>query len=96
MTTAEPNAERRSWLGIQLEHAAGVLGVTTVPKPQLLTALDWSEGDCQLRAELITLAPSPVGILRPDVINDVRTTCSTARADRGPICLEPSRVSKRT
>ncbi|MGH8574446.1 MAG: aminoglycoside phosphotransferase, partial [Gammaproteobacteria bacterium] len=112
MTTAEPNAERRGWLGTHLEHAAGVLGVTTtgtpvfgwhdrtigtrvstadgehwlrvvaemshwasgafwtgnhdaraisgVPKPQLRTELDWSDGDCQLRAELMTLASSPV------------------------------------
>jgi hypothetical protein len=112
MTTAEPNAERRGWLGTRLEHAAGALGVTTtgtpvfgwhdrtigtrvstadgerwlrvvaemshwaggafwtgnldahaisgVPKPRLLTALDWSDGDYQLRAELMTLAPSPV------------------------------------
>lgn len=114
MTTAGPNAERRAWLGAQLEHAAAALGVTTtttaepvfgwhdrtigsrvkaadgelwlrvvsevyhwaggafwtgnrdasaisdVPKPRLLTELDWSEGECQLRAELMTLAPSPV------------------------------------
>ncbi len=34
--------------------------ISGVPKPQLLTELDWSEGDCRLRAELMTLAPSPV------------------------------------
>lgn len=119
MTTAGPNAERRAWLGAQLEHAAAALGVTTttaepvfgwhdrtigtrvkaadgelwlrvvsevyhwaggvfwtgnrdastisdVPKPRLLTELDWSEGECQLRAELMTLAPSPV--LAPDMV----------------------------
>lgn len=108
MTTAQ----RRAWLGTQLEHAAGVLGVTAtggpvfswhdrtigtrvstadgehwlrvvaemshwaggsfwtgnhdaraisgVPKPQFRREQDWSEGDWQLRAELMTLAPSPV------------------------------------
>jgi hypothetical protein len=112
MTTAVPNVPRRTWLGGQLEHAAGALGVITtgepvsgwhnrtistkvraadgerwlrvvsemsywaggafwtgnleasavsdVPKPRLLTELEWSEGECQLRAELMTLAPSPV------------------------------------
>ncbi|HEU0087879.1 MAG TPA: aminoglycoside phosphotransferase [Pseudonocardiaceae bacterium] len=107
MTTAD----RRAWLGTQLERAAGVLNVTTagppvfgwrdrtigtrvytsegehwlrvvadmaywasgpiwtgnhdaraisgVPKPELRAEQDWSEGDCRLRAELMTLAPSP-------------------------------------
>lgn len=35
-------------------------GVSGVPKPRLLTDLEWSDEDCQLRAELMTLAPSPV------------------------------------
>ncbi|MBV9140564.1 MAG: aminoglycoside phosphotransferase [Pseudonocardiales bacterium] len=112
MTTAEPNGQRRAWLGAQLERAAGVLGATItappvfgwhdrtigtpvstadgerwlrvaaemsywaggafwtgnrdagaiddVPKPRLVTKLDWSDGDCQLRADLMTVAPSPV------------------------------------
>ncbi|MGH4018518.1 MAG: hypothetical protein ACRDT0_04590 [Pseudonocardiaceae bacterium] len=110
--TDEPNAERRAWLGQQLERAAGLLDVTLdgapvfgwhdrtigargttadgerwlrvvaemahwayggfwtgnldactmsgVPKPQLVAARDWSEGDLQLRAELMTVSPSPV------------------------------------
>jgi hypothetical protein len=35
MTTAEPNAERRSWLSARLEHPAGALGVTTTGTPVL-------------------------------------------------------------
>ncbi|MGQ0776734.1 MAG: hypothetical protein ACT4NY_20310, partial [Pseudonocardiales bacterium] len=31
-----------------------------VPKPRLLTELEWPDDNCQLRAELMTLAPSPV------------------------------------
>ncbi len=110
--TIKPNAERRAWLGVQLEHAAAALGVIAtsvpvfgwhdrtigtqvsaadgdrwlrvtaemshwaggafwtgnldaraisgVPKPRVLTELDWSDGDCLLRAELMTVAPSPV------------------------------------
>ncbi|MGQ0775691.1 MAG: aminoglycoside phosphotransferase [Pseudonocardiales bacterium] len=34
--------------------------INGVPRPRLLTELEWSDGDCQLRAELMTLAPSPV------------------------------------
>lgn len=104
-------ADRRFWLGTQLDQAAHVLNVTTtgapvfgwhdrtigtrvstadgehwlrvvaemhpwvdgpfwtgnhdarairgVPKPRLLTEFDWPDGECQLRAELMTLAPSP-------------------------------------
>ncbi len=42
------------WTG---NHDARV--ISGVPKPELRTEQDWSEGDCQLRAELMTLAPSP-------------------------------------
>jgi hypothetical protein len=43
------------WTGNLDAHA-----ISDVPKPRLLIELDWSDGDCQLRAELMTLAPSPV------------------------------------
>lgn len=33
MTTAEPNGQRRAWLGAQLEHAAGAFGVTISVPP---------------------------------------------------------------
>ncbi|MGH3917034.1 MAG: aminoglycoside phosphotransferase [Pseudonocardiaceae bacterium] len=35
-------------------------GISDVPRPRLLAELEWPDGDCRLRAELMTLAPSPV------------------------------------
>jgi hypothetical protein len=48
-------AGRAFWTGNLDTHT-----ISGVPKPRLLTELDWSDGDCQLHAELMTLAPSPV------------------------------------
>ncbi|MBV9012701.1 MAG: aminoglycoside phosphotransferase [Pseudonocardiales bacterium] len=59
------------WLRVvaEMSHWAGgalwtgnldARAISGVPKPRLLTNLDWSDGDCQLRAELMTVAPSPV------------------------------------
>lgn len=54
-------AEMSHWAGGAFWTGNADAGVISdVPKPRLLTALDWSEGDCQLRAELMTLAPSPI------------------------------------
>ncbi len=64
-------ADGERWLRVvaEIRHWAGgafwpgnldANAIRGIPKPRLLTELDWSDGDCQLRAELMTLAPSPV------------------------------------
>ena len=79
MTTAEPNAERRGWLGTRLEHAAGALGVTTTGTPvfgwhdrTIGTRVSTADGERWLRvvAEMSYCA----SILRSDVINDVHAS----------------------
>lgn len=64
-------AEGERWLRVaaEMSHWAGgafwtgnldARAISEVPKPRLLTNLDWSDGDWRLRAELMTVAPSPV------------------------------------
>lgn len=67
------------WTGNHDAHA-----ISGVPKPRLLTELDWSDGDYQLRAELMTLAPSPV------IANDMvlRSAPDLPRVGE-PTCGEP-------
>lgn len=64
-------AEGQRWLRVVAELSRWVGGgfwtgnhdaceISGVPRPRLLTEFEWSDEDCRLRAELMTLAPSPV------------------------------------
>jgi hypothetical protein len=80
--------------------------ISDVPKPRLLTELDWSDEHCQLRAELMTLAPSPLiahdMVLRdaPDLpsrwwaeLRRALDILSTQHTER--VCVAPSRLRLR-
>lgn len=54
-------AELASWAhGDLWEGNAAAAGIKGVTKPEWLGSHEWSDGDRRLRAELMTLAPSPV------------------------------------